>query len=97
MSCVNNNLYNSTQSIFEVRLLFRVFISICQCLCTLWTDASGEDIDLSLSVSINKSKLSTVVSTCPTIPLIEPLSGPTICTPEIKTTRNQCVQKFKLE
>lgn len=97
MSCVNNNLYNSTQSIFEVRLLFRVFISICQCLCSPWTDASGEDIDLSLSASINKSKLSTVVSTRPTIPLIEPLSGPTICTPEIKTTRNQCVQTFELE
>lgn len=97
MPCVNNNLYNSTQSIFEVRLLFRVFISICQCLCSLWTDASGEDIDLSLSASINKSKLSTVVSTRPTIPLIEPLSGPTICTPEIKTTRNQCVQTFELE
>ena len=92
MSCVYNNLYNSTQSIFEVRLLLRVSISICQCLCNLWTDASGEDIDLSLSASIKKSKFSTVVSTYPTIPLIEPLSGPIICTPEIKT-RNQCGQK----
>ena len=64
------------------------FLNYC-ILLTSWKETPGEDNDLFLSKSINKSKFSTVVSTYPTIPLIEPLSGPTICAPEIKTEKSK--------
>jgi len=61
---------------------------------TLWIDSVGEEADLSFPRSINQSKFSTVVSTYPTNPLIEPLIGPTICAPKRETRARHQIRLF---